>query len=311
MLRDFLIGLSLVVGTATGVHAADSVLTGKTLIDGNSVTVGDIFTNAGRHAKFVLAPVPKVGETLTLSKADLQRVAQTFRLEWQEPADEITVSLQHNATAIDATKIAEALNNSSIKKDVSDDASFQVTNVNQPLIFPGLEQPEISVSDAVFDPQSEKFTARVTISREDNVLRELIVKGNATPMIAVPVLRRTVMPNTIIHAEDVTLISVPKKELRSGAFESSEEMIGMTAKRTLPAGQVIAQNDVTPPLLVKRNEMITVFYQNGPVRLTTKARALDNGVKGQTVMLENTASKKPFEAKITGPQQAEVRLNTI
>lgn len=310
MLRDFLTGLCMLVA-ATGAFAADNALTGKTLIDGSGVTVGDLFTHTGRHAGYVLAPAPKVGETLTLTKQDLQRVAETFALDWKAPNDDISVSVQRNAVAVDGAKIAAALADSDLKSEASNDATFHVTSLTEPLVFQGLEEPEINVLDTAFDETTEKFVATIQVKRGDTVLQELNVKGNATPIVKVPVLRRTAMPNTIINAEDLTEMTLPKRDLRNNVFYSANDLIGMSAKRTLAAGQMIGKNDVTPPVMVKRNELITVVYQNGPVRLSTKARALDNGSKGDLVTLENTTSRKPFQAKITGPQQAEVLVDAI
>lgn len=310
MLRDFLTGLCMMVA-ATGAFAADNDLTGKTLIDGSNVTVGDLFTNTGRHSSYILAPAPKVGEKLVLSKADLQRVAQTFALDWKAPADSLNVSLQRNAVAVDADKIASALADSDLKNEASSDATFQVTSLSEPLVFQGLEEPEIKVVDAVLDDTTEKFVATVQIKRNGEVLQELNVKGNTTPMVKVAVLRHTAMPNTVLSQEDLTEISMPKSAVRSNIFYSMNELIGMSAKRTLAANQMISKNDITPPILVKRNELITVVYQNGLVRLSTKARALDNGSQGDMVTLENTTSKKPFQAKITGPQQAEVLIESL
>ena len=86
MLRD--ITISLVFLAFSGAAHAETIaseLTGKTVIDGDEVTVGDLFTNAGENADFVLAPAPTAQKPLVLTKKDLKRVADHFNLNWEAP----------------------------------------------------------------------------------------------------------------------------------------------------------------------------------------------------------------------------------
>jgi hypothetical protein len=84
MLRDITISLVfLAFSSAAHAEAPVSELTGKTVIDGDSVTVGDLFTNTGENADFVLAPAPTQQKPLVLTKKDLKRVADHFNLTWE------------------------------------------------------------------------------------------------------------------------------------------------------------------------------------------------------------------------------------
>lgn len=310
MFRDILATLSMLV-LASGALAAESELTGKTLIRGERITVGDLFTNAGRHSERFLAPTPKVGEKLVLSKNDLLRVAKAFNLDWKEPEDNVGVALERDAVAIDEKTLLAALEKSDLKEKISQDASFQLTNFYRPLVFDGQSVPEITVSQTAFDPASERFSAEITIHRDGEQVGQFTLKGNATPMMTIPVLRNSLAAGTVLSASDVMMLTLPKRDVRRDAVIAQSDIEGMVLKRMMSANQPIGKNDVTPPLLVKRNEVITVTYRNGPVNLSTKARAMANGAKGDIVMLQNLTSKKPFEAKITGPQQAEILINAL
>lgn len=229
MLRDFSLTIALLGMCGTG-FAADmttSTLTGKTLINGDAVTVGDLFTNAGENANYVLAPAPSRLKPLVLSKNDLERVATYFKLNWQAPQGPVKVTLKSDADAVG----------------------------------------------------------------ENSVM--------------VPVLAAPLAPNSVISAEDITEMPVNRDELRASMVLRKEDLIGMVPRRTLMAGTALQQSDVMPPLMVKRNELITVSYKNGVIALSTKARAMNNAAKGDVITLMNLTSQKPFQAIITGPQQAE------
>lgn len=305
-MKRYLLPLLLVM--TTPVFAGESALTGKTLIDRDVVTVGDLFTNAGKDAGHVLAPAPKAGDRLVLNKNDLMRVSDAFRLHWTPMNDHVTVVLERNATVIAENDIVAALNDSPLKHDVSTDAEFKVTNLLNPVIVQGRDKPELLVSNTMFNPESEAFHATLEIKRDGKLLETVSLEGVATPMAVVPMVTRTVISGTVLSAGDITETAMPKKLLRDDTILSKADLIGMTVRRAIQPDAAINQGDITPPVMVKRNEIITVTYKNGTMQLSTKARALSNGSLGDVLQLINPTSNKTFEAKVTGPQQAEVNL---
>jgi flagellar basal body P-ring formation protein FlgA len=309
MFRNSLAALMMLLASS-GAFAAESELTGKSLVTGNVVTVGDIFTNSGRHDDHVLAPAPDVGAKLILGKTDLVRVAKAFNLEWQ-PADDAQVSIERDAVAVTADDIVQALQKSDLQDKISGDASFEISNIAKPIVLDGQDIPELLISDTSFDPATEKFAATLIIAREGTTIKDIRLYGLATPMATVPVLRAPIQTNAIISKNDIIERTVAKRNLRGAVVLSKDDLVGMTAKRTLIANAPIKQADVTPPVMIKRNELVTVIYQNGPISLSTKARALSNGSKGDSITLMNVNSKKPFDALVTGPQQAVVDLSAI
>ncbi len=310
MLRDYLAGFLMLV-VSSSVSAADVKLTGKMLIDGPTVTVGDLFTNAGEHASHALALAPAPGKTLVLSKKDLQRVVDSFGFSWRAPEEDVTVTLERNATTLDAETLIHALENSALKDKISSEASFSILEPAQPVIVAGRALPELSVEQPAFDPATERFAATVKVLRDGKEIQEFTVSGTATPMTRVPVPVSTLAPNAVITASDIVEKYVPRRTVRHGTVLTADELVGLSPKRTLQPGQPVLASELTPPLMVKRNELVTVIYRNGPVMLSTRARALANGARGDTVTLMNISSKKPFDARITGPQQAEIVIDAF
>jgi flagella basal body P-ring formation protein FlgA len=83
-------------------------------------------------------------------------------------------------------------------------------------------------------------------------------------------------------------------------------LIGMTARRPLRAGAAAQARDVSAPIVVKSGEAITVSFEADGVSLALQAKALAAGSVGETIRVENTASKKIIQAVVTGPGQAAV-----
>lgn len=90
------------------------------------------------------------------------------------------------------------------------------------------------------------------------------------------------------------------------APRDAEALIGMAAKRPLRAGSAAAQRDVASPLLVKKDDIVTVSYDAGGVSLSLQAKALDSASAGDTFNALNPASKKIIQAVAVGPSRGVV-----
>lgn len=304
MTRYFLPFLFLLVATPGW---AASELTGKTLIDSDVVTVGDLFTNAGSHASHVLAPTPKAGDKLILNKTDLLRVANAFKLQWFSSQPNVSVVLERNATLVPDKDVTAALMRSPLKDQINQDALFTLSSPDS-IVVQGKHIVELAVTETRFDPQDDRFNATLQVKSNGKLLKTFELSGIATVMASVPVLKYPMAANTTVEAAHLTEIQIPKKQLSIGTFQSRDELIGMVTRRTLPAGKVLGEADIVPPLMIKRNDLVNVTYRRGSLILNTKARAIANGSRGDTIQLVNPTSKKSFEAKVTGPRQAEVNL---
>ncbi|HKR88427.1 MAG TPA: flagellar basal body P-ring formation chaperone FlgA [Phenylobacterium sp.] len=90
------------------------------------------------------------------------------------------------------------------------------------------------------------------------------------------------------------------------AATDADQVIGMAAKRPLRAGAVVAGRDVGRPQVVKPGEMVTVTFSSGGITLSLSGKALNAAAVGETLNVQNTASKKTIQATVTGPGQAVV-----
>ncbi|HEX7885254.1 MAG TPA: flagellar basal body P-ring formation chaperone FlgA [Phenylobacterium sp.] len=90
------------------------------------------------------------------------------------------------------------------------------------------------------------------------------------------------------------------------APNDADAVIGLAARRPLRAGAVVAARDVSAPVVVKANEIVTLTYDNESVSLALQGKALSGGAVGDTINVQNVTSKKTVQAVVTGPGQAAV-----
>lgn len=297
--------------TSTGAMAGDMVtLNPHVILTKGVLTVGDLFEPAGSYAEHVLAPAPKAGSELTLTRADLQRVADTFRLDWHSSDEALVATIERDALVVTPDMLTQALNKSDLTNLIDAGADITVQAPLDGVAVMGQDMPEIAFEGISYDPLKQTFTANVILKRDGKVLAKSAVSGIAARMIDVPVLTANIERGTTISKSDVTTVRLPAKDVKAVLASSIDDVVGMVAKRTLSAQQPLAKSDLAAPLMVRRNEIVVVTYQNGPIVLSTRARALANATKGETVQLQNPNSKKIIEAVVTGPQQTTISMDS-
>jgi flagella basal body P-ring formation protein FlgA len=98
----------------------------------------------------------------------------------------------------------------------------------------------------------------------------------------------------------------PKSELGPNILRESEQAVGLAAKRSLRAGQVIRQADLAKPELVTRNEAVTIAYVVPGIVVSIRGQALEPGAMGDVINVLNVQSKKTLQATVTGPGRVSV-----
>lgn len=116
------------------------------------------------------------------------------------------------------------------------------------------------------------------------------------------VAAHTVRPQSILTAADlsVTDATVP------GGVDDPDMLIGQEARVALYAGRPIRLNDVGPPALVDRNQIMPLIYMTGTLAITTEGRALDRAAAGEWIRVMNVQSHTTVTAQISADGRAYV-----
>ncbi|MGC8201121.1 flagellar basal body P-ring formation chaperone FlgA [Aliiroseovarius sp. PTFE2010] len=98
---------------------------------------------------------------------------------------------------------------------------------------------------------------------------------------------RTIRAQQILSAADVKAIQgdIP------GMLIDTREAVGQEARVVLYAGRPIRVEDVGPPAIVERNQIVPLVYRNATLTLKTDARALARGGIGDSIRVMNLSSR--------------------
>ena len=115
---------------------------------------------------------------------------------------------------------------------------------------------------------------------------------------------RSLATGEMVQPEDLVWVKVAASP--SDAPRDADDLIGMTVKRPLRQGAAASLRDVSTPQVIKAGDIVAVTYEDAGVALTLQGKAMAAGAIGESLMVQNTASKKIIETVVTGPGSTAV-----
>ena len=103
----------------------------------------------------------------------------------------------------------------------------------------------------------------------------------------------------VIGDEDVLLERHDISTL-GDSVSDPQDVVGMSAKRTIRVGEVLRTGSLAAPILVKRGDSVNIVATRDQVTVTMAGEAMDAGAKGSQVRVRNT-SGNIVRARVTGP----------
>jgi flagellar basal body P-ring formation protein FlgA len=134
--------------------------------------------------------------------------------------------------------------------------------------------------------------------------------GAAVETTEVAVLTRALARGNVIKEADVVVERRPKADSGPDMIATSEEAIGLAARRALRAGQALRLAELVKPEIVQRNEMVTLVYEVPGIVLTMRGKALESGAVGDVVNVLNVQSKRTIQGNVIGPGRVGVTGRT-
>lgn len=110
------------------------------------------------------------------------------------------------------------------------------------------------------------------------------------------VATRTLRAQTVIVPEDLTLVAADLQ----GALADPAAAYGLETRVAVYAGRPVRPEDLGPPTLVQRNQLVMLVYVSDALAISVEGRALARGSEGELVQALNLASRSTVTGRI-GP----------
>ncbi|QIE42827.1 flagellar basal body P-ring formation protein FlgA [Rhodobacteraceae bacterium SC52] len=106
---------------------------------------------------------------------------------------------------------------------------------------------------------------------------------------------RNLRSQTVITAADLQRAT----HATPGALSNPKDAIGLETKVTIYAGRPIMPQDLGPPAIVERNQIVSLNYHHAGLAIVTEGRALDRGGVGDRIRVMNLTSRSTVAGSIT------------
>ena len=289
----------------TGTALAEPVLKGNITVTGPVVTVGDMFDDAGLAADSPLFRAPLPGTSGLVKLSDIHSATARVGIGAFETNGLEGVRVTRAAAIVDQAMLTDLINadlasRGIIAPGMSADTIFATAIT--PINAEAIPQPA-SVVSLRYLPATGAFSARFTIA---GVQQPLDVVGNIEMMIDAPHLTDTLPAGTILTADDFEMRPIPLRFAESAGIARPEDLIGRALKRSSRDGVVLKSSDVSVPLTISKNDLVTIYFRKGPMTLTVKGQAITGGTVGAPVQVLNLMSKRVISATALAAGAVEV-----
>ena len=117
----------------------------------------------------------------------------------------------------------------------------------------------------------------------------------ASPALSETVVAtRTIRPQSILTAQDLTV----RPTAFPGGFDTPGALIGQETRVVLYAGRPVLAEDIGPPALVDRNQIVTLAYAADGLVIRTEGRALARAGVGEAVRVMNLSSRATLTGRV-------------
>ena len=146
------------------------------------------------------------------------------------------------------------------------------------------------------------------ILRSDGkVVRNMTLSIDLEALGSVAIAADDLPRGTILNPEDLTMVTMDITTLRSPCLDA-QELVGKKLRRSIRMGAPFVRSSLETPPLIKRGDMVTITASKGPLTVTARGLAQENGAEDDTIRVKNISSHKEIFCRVTAPSAVQVEL---
>lgn len=309
MHKNFPLLLLLVTLLATCLAAPGNAAStrGEVFLDGQSIHLGDLFSDVGSKADTVVADAPAPGQKVVFDATALVQLAHTYGLDWKLPSNYVRVTVTRESQVLTAAMIRDKVIAELGKTGAPADLDVAMDNQGFELHRAKNEPLQFSLTDVQFDPIKCRFKAILSVANGDEKKTDILnVSGRAMPMVDVAILVHPIDMGSPITEADVQWSHVALDKAGADAITSPARLADMETSHRLNAQNVLRLRDLRHVRLVTKGSLVQMVVEMEGMQLSTQGRALSDGAMGETIRVLNTQSNRTVDATVSGSGKVSV-----
>ncbi len=280
-------------------------------VEGPMVRLGDIFTGLDHNpelAATAIAKAPALGQELQLPAQWLASIAIQHQVAWQ-PRSQLDQVVVHRASQVVGRSEIDALVRQGLAaQGVSGEFQLVFDDPGVQLLLPSNVPAKVVLGDLHYEHASRRFLGHLSAAHAQTQVKPLRISGKTVRMAQIPVLSHRMQPGEVITERDVEWISVAAHRVDRNAVTDLEDLVTLTPRRPIAAGEVVRANQLEIPIVVEKNSLITMQLVSGAMVLTVQGRALEDGAQGEVIRVMNSASRTVVNGVVTNANLVQVKL---
>ncbi|MGD1935628.1 MAG: flagellar basal body P-ring formation chaperone FlgA [Candidatus Phaeomarinobacter sp.] len=291
----------------------EAVLRDKAMVSGDTVTLGDLFINAGNQATALVSRAPAPGARAAINANHVAAAARAAGMLWPNNERYTHLIVNREGTQVPMEMVTTTLANTIARAEAANtpfDVSYSlVLDADpKPMFVARGDMPEVIVEDMSFDARSGLFSARITTPAHGAAIHR--VTGRAKQTREVPVAATSVARGEILTHDMLTVVDMEVSRIAPGTALNIEDLLGMTPRTALRVGQPVRTKDMRLPVTVAKDSRVTITFEMPGMVLTPSGRPLEDAPTGGIIRVINTRSHRTVHARVTGPGQVVIEGGT-
>jgi flagellar basal body P-ring formation protein FlgA len=253
-----------------------------------------------------LGASPAFGSVRTLSRYQIAEAVQ--KTAGLLPAEGITgaatTQIKFQGNPVNPNEIMELLKSYLVNMGNWNQSDIQIDslgNVNGIELPPGKCVLQISSSGLTLGRRN--ILAPIEIVQKGKTLRSFWVSAGVRIKADIVIAVKKVVSGDVITADAVSKTSVEITDLRTSYARNPETIVGKIARKAFYPGDLLTNDAVSEPFLVKHGDTVNLQLQRNGVILNSTVQAEQDGRLGQIIRVRNRDFSAVLKAQVTGRAQ--------
>jgi len=163
--------------------------------------------------------------------------------------------------------------------------------------------PAESVTIRIKGRANEDFIGQTSFTaslRGTKPLREEHVKATLWVLMDVVVSTKSLSSGTVLGAGDVKVLQKWYDAVPQNRISDLKEVLGKKLSVSINPHMEITKNVLKDCPIVRRNQPVRIVLDNGTLCITASGVSQEDGILGDVIRVQNTASKRVIHARVRG-----------
>ena len=231
---------------------------------------------------------------------------QVLAQQQATPALGISATVSEPYFKITADDVAKAVTAQLLQQGVENKPEAMMNAGTPQVIYSADHALQVAIHALQIDPTTKRWQGQAYIISNGQTETMKPVSGFYESMVDVPVLNRQVQAHDVIVDGDISLRSMPERQLRKDTITDKKLLIGQSPRSIISAQRAIRANEITAPVVIKKGESVEMGFNTKYMHIKTTGIALEDGAKGAIIRVKNEKSGKAVGARVTDTGKVEV-----